>query len=115
MSKKNVRKNRAPAPQQARQSPASVTPPPGRGVAGWNGSRQGPGPQNARPDENSAGGDAVKSRILWLLSAVLIVSGYALLHKVDPGGQNGWAILSPALLLCGYLLIIPAISYTYRR
>ena len=94
MSKKNVRKNRVPAPQQARQSPAAVTPLAGRG---------------------GEGGDAVKSRILWLLSAVLIVSGYALLHKADPGRQNGWAILSPALLLCGYLLIIPAISYTYRR
>ena len=115
MSKKNQRKNRAPAPQQARQSPAAVTPPAGRGGGGWSGSRQGSGPQNGLSDTNSAGGAAVKSRILWLLSAVLIVSGYALLHKVDPGGQNGWAILSPALLLCGYLLIIPAISYTYRH
>jgi len=62
-----------------------------------------------------SGGKAPGSRWLWLSAAVLIVSGYALLHKVDPGGRNGWAIVSPALLLTGYLLIIPAIIQTYRR
>lgn len=65
--------------------------------------------------DSGTGGDALKSRILWLLAAILIVLGYALLHKVDPAGQNRWAIASPALLLGGYLLIIPAIAYTYRR
>ncbi|MDO8805923.1 MAG: hypothetical protein Q7R35_16000 [Elusimicrobiota bacterium] len=94
MSKKSVRKNRAAGPQQARQDPAAVPP---------------------SPESGGTGGDSVKRRALWLLAAVLILSGYALLHKADPGGQNGWAILSPALLLCGYLLLIPAISYTYRR
>ena len=75
-------------------------------------------PERGEPtqvNKNIAGGGAIKRRFLWLLASVFIVSGYALLHKVDPGGQNGWAILSPALLLCGYLLIIPAIAYTYPR
>ena len=91
MSKKTERKNRA-----------FVAPFPERG-------------EPAQVGKNIAGGGATKRRFLWLLASVLIVSGYALLHKVDPGGQNGWAILSPALLLCGYLLIIPAIACTYPR
>lgn len=60
------------------------------------------------------GGSAAKSGWLWILAAVLIVSGYAMLKKVDPGGTNGWAVASPAFLLSGYLLIIPAIIRTYR-
>ena len=91
MAKKTARKNRAAALQQAQQSSA------------------------AAPQVPETGGEALKRRVLWLLAAVFIVSGYALLHKVDPGGQNGWAILSPALLLSGYLLIIPAIACTYRH
>jgi hypothetical protein len=55
-----------------------------------------------------------KSRWLWFSAFFLIISGYALLHKVDPGGRNAWAIVSPAFLLAGYLLIIPAILVTYR-
>ncbi len=61
------------------------------------------------------GGDGLKSRILWLIALILIVSGFAALKKVDPWGQNGWAIAAPALLLCGYLLIIPAIILSFRR
>jgi len=91
MSKKAVRKNRAAAPQQEQQSPTAV------------------------PPVKETGGEAAKRRALWLLAVVLIVSGHALLHKVDPVGQNGWAILAPALLLCGYLLVIPAIAATYRQ
>lgn len=62
-----------------------------------------------------AGGGGGKSRWLWFLALSLIVSGYFLLHKVDPGGQNAWGVVSPALLLSGYLLIIPAIITSYRR
>lgn len=61
------------------------------------------------------GGDGLKSRILWLIALILIVLGFAALKKVDPWGQNGWAIAAPALLLCGYLLIIPAIVLSFRR
>jgi len=60
------------------------------------------------------GGSAPVRRALWISSLVLILSGYFLLRSVDPGGQNAWAVVSPALLLAGYLLIIPAIIYTYR-
>jgi len=90
MSKKTAKKRREILPEEARKNHAAS-------VSALN--REGEG---------------VKPLALWGLSAILIVSGYALLHKVDPGGQNAWAILSPALLLCGYLLIIPAIVYTYR-
>lgn len=101
MAKKPSRKNRAAAFQPARQAPVSA--------------RTGPeGPGTAVAGRNE-GGSAVIARALWLSAAVLIVAGYALLHKVDPGGQNGWAIASPALLFFGYLLIIPAIVFTYRE
>ncbi|MGD9643551.1 MAG: hypothetical protein AB7V08_12520 [Elusimicrobiales bacterium] len=65
----------------------------------------------------SAGGEGESrgaGRWLWISAVFLIISGYALLHKVDPGGRNAWAIVSPACLLAGYLLIIPAILVTYR-
>lgn len=101
MSKRTGRKNRAAEQKTARQGPAA-------------GSAAQPGPENGRQDPG-AGGNAVKKRVLWLSALILIVSGYALLHKVDPGGQNAWAIVSPALLLAGYLLIIPAILLTYRE
>ncbi|HAT71577.1 MAG TPA: hypothetical protein DCS63_02030 [Elusimicrobia bacterium] len=68
----------------------------------------------AAPDNEKKGGGALKGRVLWLSSLVLIVSGYFLLRWVDPGGQNAWAVASPALLLAGYLLIFPAIIRTYR-
>ena len=101
MAKKTERKVRAAEPKPARQDRAALT-------AGQD--QGGTGRQEPR-----AGGDAVKKRALWLSALILIVSGYALLHKVDPGGQNAWAIVSPALLLAGYLLIIPAILLTYRE
>jgi len=63
----------------------------------------------------NTGGDVLKSRLLWLLALVLIVSGFAALKKVDPWGQNGWATAAPALLICGYLLVIPAIVFSFRR
>lgn len=71
----------------------------------------GPGP--SVPAER--GGEAGKSRWLWFSALIFIVSGYFLLHKVDPGGQNTWGVIAPALILSGYLLIIPAIIATYRR
>lgn len=72
-----------------------------------------PGADQA-PEAGGEGGSALKRSALWLSALVLIVSGYFLLGWVDPGGQNAWAIVSPALLLSGYLLIIPAITCTYR-
>ena len=62
--------------------------------------------------ETAGGG---KSRILWLSSFILIVSGYIMLVKVDPAGQNAWAVAAPASLLAGYLMVIPAIFATYKR
>lgn len=98
MAKRAARKNRAPAAPAARQNAGTAPAAPEAGQYG----------------QDRTEGGTVKGRVLWLLAAVLIVSGYALLHKVDAGGQNAWAIASPALLLCGYLLIIPAIVFTYR-
>ena len=96
---KSVKKNREAAPQPARQTFSAASTAQAGSETGQLGVR--------------AGGDAVKKRALWLSAAVLIVSGYALLHKVDPGGQNAWSIVSPALLLSGYLLIIRAILLRY--
>ena len=101
MAKKTERKNRAAEPKTARQDRAASAAAQDQGGTGQQ--------------EPRAGGGAVKKRALWLSALILIVSGYALLHKVDPGGQNAWAIVSPALLLAGYLLIIPAILLTYRE
>lgn len=101
MAKKPGKKTRAAEQKTVRQHPAAALVAQTRGEAGR---------QDLR-----AGGDAVKKRVLWLSALILIVSGYALLHKVDPGGQNAWAIASPALLLSGYLLMIPAILLTYRE
>lgn len=99
MAKKPRKKTRAAELKPARQDPAAAAQ-----------ARLETGQQDPR-----AGGEAVKRRALWLSALILIVSGYALLQKVDPGGQNVWAIVSPALLLAGYLLIIPAILLTYRE
>ncbi len=101
MAKKSVEKYRGAEPKPARQNAAAKADAQEPGAAGQRAVR--------------TGGDAVKCRVVWLSALSLIVSGYALLHKVDPGGQNAWAIVSPALLLSGYLLIIPAILLTYRE
>lgn len=77
----------------------------------------GPSPES-RPAPYAAqgeGGELRKTLPLWLLAIALIVSGYAMLHKVDPGGQNAWAVAAPICLLAGYLLIIPAIVFSSRR
>ena len=112
MSKRSAGKNRAKASRQGPQD----------GAGGPFTSKTAPSerrnPQKASQDLAGAderGGKGAKSLALWLSAAILIVSGYSFLHKVDPAGQNFWAILSPALLLCGYLLIIPAIAYTYPK
>jgi hypothetical protein len=60
------------------------------------------------------GESAAVRRFLWISSLVLIVFGYFSLLRVEPGGQNAWSIVSPVCLLAGYLLVIPAIRYTYR-
>ena len=98
MAKRTERKVRAAEPKPARQDHSA---PAASQVQGGT--------------EPPAGGNAVKKRALWLSALILVVSGYALLHKVDPGGRNAWAIASPALLLSGYLLMIPAILLTYRE
>ncbi|OGR45556.1 MAG: hypothetical protein A2X35_04190 [Elusimicrobia bacterium GWA2_61_42] len=67
------------------------------------------------PEAAQEGGSALKCPALWFSALLLIVLGYFLLGRVDPGGQNAWAIVSPALLLTGYLLIIPAIACTYPK
>lgn len=78
--------------------------------------RTAPGPSVAAVPAAADGGEARPApRALWIAALLLIVSGYSLLHKADPAGQNAWAVVSPALLLAGYLLIIPAIALTYRR
>ena len=64
--------------------------------------------------EQREGGSPLKVRLLWISAFILIFFGYFFLTKADPGGRNGWSALSPVFLLAGYLLIIPAISATYR-
>lgn len=68
---------------------------------------------DAAPEERE-GGSPLKVRLLWISAFVLIFFGYFFLTKADPGGRNSWSALSPVFLLAGYLLIIPAISATYR-
>lgn len=63
----------------------------------------------------TAGGNASKSRLFLIPALLFVFSGYALLKKVAPGGQNVWAVVSPALLLAGYLLFIPVILSRYPR
>jgi hypothetical protein len=77
----------------------------------------GPSPESpgAPAEASTEGGEPRKTYPLWLLAFALIVCGYALLQKVDPGGRNAWAVAAPACLLAGYLLLIPAIVFTYRR
>jgi hypothetical protein len=74
-----------------------------------------PGARQGASPEGDRGGEAGNSRWLWVAAVIFILAGYFLLHKVDPAGQNAWGIVSPALLLTGYLLIIPAIIVSYRR
>lgn len=62
----------------------------------------------------AAPGGGTRFSRLWLAAAALVAAGYAMLLKVDPAGQNLWAAASPAFLLAGYLLIIPAIWRTFR-
>lgn len=101
--KRRQRTDREQALKQSRESQGAVSPA-GNGRFGAE-----------RPEaEAGEGGGRLKSRAFWVSSLILIISGYLLLHRVDPGGQNTWAVVSPAFLLTGYLLIIPAIMYTYR-
>lgn len=74
-----------------------------------------PAPFPGAGEGEKTGGNAGRSRLLWLFSLILIVSGFAALKKADPWGQNGWATAAPALLLCGYLLILPAIALSFRK
>ena len=87
MARKTARKRQAPQPER-RESPAAPVAP----------------------------GEGEGSRLsrLWFLAAALIAAGYAALLRVDPAGGNAWAAVSPACLLSGYLLIVPAIWRSFR-
>lgn len=78
-------------------------------------SREGAKAAAAPAPDFTAGGNPAKSRFFWITALLLVVSGYVLLKRVDPGGKNAWAVVSPALLLAGYLLFIPAILSRYPR
>jgi len=78
-------------------------------------SREGGRAAVAAPADFTAAGNGGKSHFFWIPALLLVISGYVLLKRVDPGGQNAWAIVSPALLLAGYLLFIPAILSRYPR
>lgn len=88
--------------------------PPGRQQA-KTGPEQGPAALPTPSAGNNGGESGGKKSALWITALILIVSGYAALKKVDPLGANAWAVAAPALLLSGYLLIIPAILATFRR
>lgn len=79
------------------------------------GPEQGPAAKQMFPGGGNAGVGGGKSLALWLTAVTLILLGYAALGKVDPLGSNAWGIAAPALLLAGYLLIIPSILVTFRR
>lgn len=73
-------------------------------------------PTAARPALPSAPAGGEKrpgAGFLWFSAFTLIVLGYYFLTKADPGGRNLWSSLSPACLLAGYLLVIPAIMVSY--
>lgn len=89
MSRKNPRKKLSQPPPARRETPGA-------------------------PAAPAAGGETRFSR-LWPASAALIIAGYAMLLKVDPAGRNAWASASPACLLAGYLLVVPAIWRTFRN
>ena len=92
-----------------RQFPASSRKEPSREI------REGGRTSNASPEDFTVGEDAAKSRSFWIPALLLVVLGLFLLKKAAPEGQNTWAIVSPAFLLAGYLLFIPAILSRYPR
>lgn len=55
------------------------------------------------------GGLGKKTGIFLALALLLIVCGYIFLQRTDPAGENMFAILAPAFLLAGYLLVLPAL------
>ena len=63
---------------------------------------------------DSGGEGPVRAGAAWFAAALLIILGYFFLTKADPWGRNPWAVAAPACLLAGYLLIIPAIYYSWR-
>ena len=103
--------------KKKRRVPGSAEKAPGTGETAFSrlpgAGKPGPACQ-ADAAEAYGGGGGSKILLLWGSALALIASGYYLLSKVDPGGQNAWAVAAPALLLSGYLLIIPSIFLTYR-
>jgi hypothetical protein len=79
------------------------------------GSREGGKAAIQPPPDFTEGRNPKKSRLFWIPALILVISGYVLLNKVEPGGRNVWAVISPALLLAGYLLFVPAILSRYPR
>ncbi len=51
-----------------------------------------------------------KGRMILVSALVLISAGYVLLNKTDPAGGNIYAVLSPLLLVAGYLLVPAALT-----
>ena len=90
-------------------------PPAGDKILPSRESREGGRAAVVPPADFTGGINAAKSRLFWVPALLLVISGYILLKRVDPGGQNAWAIVSPALLLAGYLLFIPAILFRYPQ
>ena len=68
-----------------------------------------------RVSGEEAGGGAAGARALWFSALVLIILGYLSLTRVDAGGRNAWSVISPAFLLTGYLLFLPAILRSFRK
>jgi len=70
-----------------------------QGAAGYGASVN--APEAAVPDG--------KGGLLLCAAAAFVCAGYFLLTKTDPAGSNIYSILSPALLLSGYLLVPAAL------
>lgn len=81
-----------------------------------DGQKNGPAPGPGASSQAGEGGKSLfKVRAAWFLAFLLAIAGFAALKKADPWGRNGWSTLSPALILSGYLLFIPAILLSSRR
>jgi hypothetical protein len=100
-----ARKKRRPA----HDGPAAKAPAGGRDGAAASGRQAAPGKGAAE-----AAGGSKYAPYVWAAAFLMVICGYALLRWADPGGRNGWSVVSPAFLLAGYLLFIPAISLTFR-
>ena len=53
----------------------------------------------------NAGAISILGRKMILVGVAILVCGFILLTRTDPAGQNWASILSPFLILGGYLII----------